>query len=129
MKSRLFLWYKSLLKKWLSCTLGSSSVFKCRLYLDVRPLKGAAVVKDGDYVAIFNSIHRVMEAERLLKGLHLTILLIPAPRALAADCGLAIRYAEDVRREVEDALGKAGLMPRALYRKNGEDFEKLEGEL
>lgn len=87
------------------------------------------MVKDGDYVAIFNSIHRVMEAERLLKDRRLKILLIPAPRALAADCGLAIRYAEDVRGEVEGALTEAGLMPHDLYRKSGETFERIEGDL
>ena len=83
------------------------------------------MIKDGDYVAIFNSIHRVMEAERLLKDRKLKILLIPAPRALAADCGLAIRYAEDARAEVEGALAEAGLLPRDMYRKKGEQFEKI----
>lgn len=83
------------------------------------------MIKDGDYVAIFNSIHRVMEAERLLKDKQLRILLIPAPRALAADCGLALRYAEDVRPGVEGALAEAGLLPRDLYRKNGDTFEKI----
>jgi len=87
------------------------------------------VVKDGDYVAIFNSVHRVMEAEQLLKGKKLKMLLIPAPRALAADCGLAIRYSEDVRPEVERALAEAGLLPHDLYRKSGEVFEKIEGDL
>ena len=87
------------------------------------------MVKDGDYVAIFNSVHRVMEAERLLKDKHLKMLLIPAPRALAADCGLAIRYAQDVRSEVEAVLAEAGLLPRELYRKSGENFEKIEGDL
>jgi hypothetical protein len=87
------------------------------------------VIKDGDYVAIFNSIHRVMEAERLLKDRQLKVLLIPAPRALAADCGLAIRYAEDVRSEVEGSLAEAGLLPRDLYRKSGEEFIKIGGDL
>ncbi|GFO66280.1 DUF3343 domain-containing protein [Geomonas paludis] len=83
------------------------------------------MIKDGDFVAIFNSIHRVMEAERLLKDKQLKIQLIPAPRALAADCGLAIRYAEDVRGEVEGALAEAGLLPGDLYRKNGDSFVKI----
>jgi hypothetical protein len=86
------------------------------------------VVQDGDYVAIFNSIHRVMEAERLLKERKLPMLLIPAPRALAADCGLAIRYSEEARGEVEGVLAQAGLLPRELYRKTGDDFVKIEGE-
>lgn len=86
------------------------------------------MVNEGDYVVIFNSIHRVMEAEKLLKGRRLAILLIPAPRALAADCGLAIRYGEEVRQEVEAVLTQAGLMPRESFRKQGEAFIKIEGE-
>jgi hypothetical protein len=69
-----------------------------------------------------------MEAERLLKDRKLPMLLIPAPRALAADCGLAIRYAEDVRSEIEGTLAQAGLLPRELYRKTGDVFAKIEGE-
>jgi hypothetical protein len=91
--------------------------------------KEQIVVKDGDYVAIFNSIHRVMEAEKLLKGKRLAILLIPAPRAVAADCGLAIRYSEEVRGEVEGALAQAGLLPEELYRRSGDDYSKVGGEL
>lgn len=86
------------------------------------------MVNEGDYVVIFNSIHRVMEAEKLLKERRLAILLIPAPRALAADCGLAIRYGEEVRQEVEAVLTQAGLMPRESFRKQGEAFIKIEGE-
>ena len=41
------------------------------------------MVNNDEYVAIFNSIHRVMKAEKMLKELRLPILLIPAPRALA----------------------------------------------
>ena len=85
------------------------------------------MLREGDYIAIFNSIHRVMEAERLLKDKRLKILLIPAPRALAADCGLAIRYTEEIRGEVEASLAEAGLLPRSLYRKSGDGFDKIEG--
>jgi len=91
--------------------------------------KEQIVVRDGDYVAIFNSIHRVMEAEKLLKGKRLAILLIPAPRTLAADCGLAIRYAEEARAEVEGTLAQAGLLPKELYRRIGEDYTKVGGDL
>jgi hypothetical protein len=99
-----------------------------RFSLSRQESKGALVVKDGDYVAIFNSIHRVMEAEKLLKEKRLPILLIPAPRTLAADCGLAIRYSETDRGSVEGALAQAGLLPRELYRKTGDDFTKIEGD-
>ncbi len=83
------------------------------------------MVRDGDYVAIFNSIHRVMQAEKLLKELRLPILLIPAPRALAAECGLAIRYAAADREAVEEALRDGGLLPEEVYVKRGERYEEV----
>jgi len=84
------------------------------------------MVSEGDYVAIFNSIHRVMKAERLLKDRRLTMLLIPAPRALSADCGLAIRYAAVDRQAVEEALTGGGLAPEHVYVKKGKEFIKAE---
>lgn len=84
------------------------------------------MVKEGDYVAIFNSIHRVMKAEKLLKGQKIPMLLIPAPRALTSDCGLAIRYAGADRETVEQALQGAGLLPEETYVKRGEEFVRCD---
>ena len=80
------------------------------------------MVKDGDYVAIFNSIHRVMQAEKRLKERRMPILLIPAPRALKSDCGLALRYSAADREAVEVALEEEGLLPEETFRKQGEDY-------
>lgn len=87
------------------------------------------MVNDGDYVVIFNSIHRVMKAEKVLKGHGLPILLIPAPRSLSADCGLAIRYRENERSEVERVLAAEELLPEEIYLKSGEGFIKMRGDL
>jgi hypothetical protein len=80
------------------------------------------MVKDGDYVAIFNSIHRVMQAEKRLKERRMPILLIPAPRALKSDCGLALRYSASDRAEVEGALAEEGLLPEEIYVRDGGEF-------
>lgn len=82
------------------------------------------MVREGDLIGIFNSIHRVMKAEKILKGLGLDILLIPAPRTLSSDCGLAIRYAEKDGAAVETALAQARLLPEELYRRRGKEYLK-----
>ncbi len=84
------------------------------------------MVREGDLVAIFNSIHRVMKAEKILKERRLNILLIPAPRSLQSDCGLAIRYGEADRELVEGALSEAGLLPEERYRRIGEGYVRIE---
>jgi hypothetical protein len=84
------------------------------------------MVRDGDFVAIFNNIHRVMKAEKILKEKRLDMLLIPAPRTLKSDCGLAVRYAEADRNAIEGILREAGLAPEEIYRKDGEVFTRID---
>jgi hypothetical protein len=84
------------------------------------------MVNEGDFVAIFNSVHRVMKAEKILKGEKLPILLIPAPRSLSSDCGLAIRYAAADRGRVEALLAAAALAPEEIYLKTASSFTRVD---
>lgn len=75
------------------------------------------MVKEQDFVLIFNSVHRVMKAERVLKDVGASILLIPVPRQLSSDCGLAIRVASAELTDVLQILREAKLEPQETYRK------------
>lgn len=79
------------------------------------------MVQEGQLLAVFNSAHRVMKAESRLKALGLPILLIPAPRQLQTDCGLAIRFGEEQRPAVMQALEREKLLPEfvARYQEGG----------
>ena len=83
------------------------------------------MVNEGDYVAIFNSIHKVMKAEKLLKMERIPMLLIPAPRSLSSDCGLAIRYGATERQQLESLLSAAALLPEEIYLKSGERYARV----
>jgi hypothetical protein len=61
-----------------------------------------------------------MKAEYILKKCELEILLIPAPRALSTDCGLAIRYNSDLNDNVLQALSSENLLPARIYRKESD---------
>lgn len=67
------------------------------------------MVKDGDYVAVFHSVHRVLKAEKILKEAAAAFRLIPAPRQISADCGLALVFAPEVRADIESLLTQADL--------------------
>jgi len=41
-------------------------------------------------VFIFGSIHQVIRAEKVLKGKEIEVDLIPVPREISSDCGVAI---------------------------------------
>lgn len=80
------------------------------------------MVQEGHLLAVFNSAHRVMKAESLLKARGLPILLIPAPRQLQTDCGLAIRFSEEDRPGIISALEQAELLPEFISRYQAEVF-------
>ena len=73
------------------------------------------LVNEGDCLAIFHSVHRVMKAEKILNGQKLDILLIPVPRQLSADCGMAIRYPCDIHTEVQQALAENRLPAAEIW--------------
>ena len=74
------------------------------------------MVQEGDYLAVFNSAHRVMKAESLLKSRGIPILLIPAPRQLMTDCGLALRFSPEIRAGVMAVLVEEKLQPAFVNR-------------
>jgi len=73
------------------------------------------MIRENDYIAVFQSIHRVMKAEKLLKAARIDILLIPAPRQIGSDCGLALRYTPDLQQAVSELLQEHSLVPSEIY--------------
>lgn len=73
------------------------------------------MIREKDFIAVFHSVHRVMKAEKILKGAGVAILLIPAPRQIGSDCGLALRYAPDDAKQIFDLLTSQGLTPAEIY--------------
>lgn len=85
-------------------------------------MENRLMVKEGDLLAVFNSAHRVMKAESVLKESGLTILLIPAPRSLKTDCGLAIRFSNSESERVMDILERERLLPEFVSRYSGGEY-------
>jgi hypothetical protein len=83
------------------------------------------VIQNGLLLAVFNSAHKVMKAENILKKSGHTILLIPAPRALSTDCGLAIRFSSDIFDKVLQTLLTEQILPAVIYRKESDSLYEL----
>ena len=73
-------------------------------------------------ILIFRGTHQVLSAEKRLKGGGVPLRLIPVPRRLTSDCGLAIRIPLDLRDRARDILSRARLLPVSahLAREGGE---------
>lgn len=83
-------------------------------------MKIYVIVMDG--VLIFEGTHQVMGAEKIIQGEGLSMRLIPVPRALTSDCGLAIRIDDMDRFDIFRVLNKSGYCPKEYYIRDGRNY-------
>ena len=70
---------------------------------------------DPVLILIFRGTHQVLSAEKRLKGGGVPLRLIPVPRRLTSDCGLAIRIPLDHRDRARDILSSSRLLPVSAH--------------
>ncbi len=77
-------------------------------------------------ILIFRGTHQVMAAEMYLKKGGVPMRLIPVPRSLTSDCGLAIRIRPAEHGRAREILAAAKLFPFSahLLRSQG-GYEKV----
>ena len=60
-------------------------------------------------VVLFHTNSAVLRAEKILLREGLAIKLIPVPRHLSSDCGIALRFDSSAETRVREALEAAGV--------------------
>ncbi len=83
----------------------------------------------GVCVAAFHATYAVLKAEKTLKGLGISVKLIPVPRQISSNCGIAVRFscadAEPVLQAIQplraDLEGVYRQAPDGAYRRLEED--------
>lgn len=68
-----------------------------------------------EVVLIFRGTHQVLSAEKNLKRAGVPMRLIPVPRRLTSDCGLAIRIFPPDKARARQVLSKAGILPLSVH--------------
>ena len=80
-------------------------------------------------VVILFSIHFVLKAEKLLKKNGISHDVIPVPREISSDCGMAIEFPCLEQERVLALLTSADLRIAGLYMRDGkESFQPLSPE-
>ncbi|GAB4237288.1 MAG: hypothetical protein OHK0028_14520 [Deltaproteobacteria bacterium] len=75
---------------------------------------------DPVLILIFRGTHQVLTAEKRLKRGGVPVRLIPVPRRLTSDCGLAIRIPFEQRDRAREILSGARLLPASAHFPRGE---------
>lgn len=75
-----------------------------------------------DCVAIFHSIHDVMKAEKLLRSARIERDVVPVPREISSDCGMAVRFRHDDKERAERVLRDTGVDVSGFFRNEGKRY-------
>jgi hypothetical protein len=68
------------------------------------------------WVAVFDSVHYVLAAERVFKERGVWYDLIPTPREISSDCGMAVEFRESDLAAAREVLTDPRVKPSVSYR-------------
>jgi hypothetical protein len=85
-------------------------------------------LKWGGVVSFFASEH-AMRAERLLQRADLPARLVPGPREVSPNCGVAVAFVWEDEPEVEQALKDAKIRFEAIHRYELDDGLSVAGSV
>ncbi|HID71534.1 MAG TPA: DUF3343 domain-containing protein [Thermoplasmata archaeon] len=66
-------------------------------------------LKNKHWVVLFHSTSLAIRAEKVCKKTGIKVKLIPTPRHLSSDCGIALRFHGEDREKVLEAFSEAKL--------------------
>lgn len=61
------------------------------------------------YLALFTSTRAVIQAERLCNKNNLTCRVIPVPRSISSECGMALEIADNEQMRLTELCGNASI--------------------
>jgi hypothetical protein len=56
------------------------------------------------YVILFKSVSYALKAEKILKAKGIAHKLIPVPKEISSDCGVCLRFEENLQDQIKAAL-------------------------
>ena len=76
----------------------------------------------AEIILVFASNTEVLNVEDLLEEMDLPFELVPVPKEVNPNCGLAISFLKENRESIFEALAEGGFKPQASYLRRGDDF-------
>jgi hypothetical protein len=80
---------------------------------------------EGRWVALFESVHYVLAAEKVFKELGVWYDVVPVPAELSSDCGVAIEFRAEDSAAVAGVLADARASFASVWRPSGAGYEEM----
>ncbi|MFZ5352437.1 MAG: DUF3343 domain-containing protein [Bacillota bacterium] len=82
------------------------------------------------YLAVFDSTHHALKFEKVLKDNEVKLQIIPVPREITANCGLAVVFSEGDKEKVKQLENANKLVIKSYYhiinRNNKKEYHKSD---
>lgn len=78
-----------------------------------------------EIICIFLSSNHLLNAEDVLGEFNLPYELVPVPKQVFSNCGLALSVQAESFDEIIAILKEAGHEPGTIYKRSGENFTRL----
>ena len=85
----------------------------------------AAVNRKTWYALIFPSVHSVLKVEKEALAQGIPVELIPTPRQISSDCGMAVKLHEESLGWLLETMARLSMPEGRLYRRKGDAFEDM----
>jgi hypothetical protein len=69
----------------------------------------------GQKIITFPSVHHALKAEKLLRGEGIPVAAINTPRHISSDCGICLRFEENLEPKIKETLKKGGAEYQGIY--------------
>jgi hypothetical protein len=79
---------------------------------------------EGEIILVFSSNTAILNAEDLLEELELPFTLVPVPKEVNPNCGLALCFMESQKDRILGPLKEANLWPLMAYCRRGPEFSE-----
>jgi hypothetical protein len=76
-------------------------------------------------IAVFDSIHYVLAAERVFRQHDLWYDLVPTPRQVSSDCGMVLEFRESDAEATKPVFSDPRVRQRGVFRRTVDGFEPV----
>ena len=81
------------------------------------------------YVIVFKSTHHAIAATRFLKNKNYKFDVIPTPRMVTHDCGLAIKFAEEDLERIKESIKISEIEAEGIYKIQKVGNERIASQI
>ena len=66
-------------------------------------------------ILTFDSVHHALRAEKILRENGIPISVINTPRHISTDCGICLRFEEDLEPKIREVFKEGGVEYQGIY--------------